>query len=60
MNIPIYEMRTALLHLINEVSGLEAFEMEIREAIGNTNWNVLMLTRDNARAVMRATGGPNK
>ncbi len=53
MSIPIDEMRTALLHLINEVSGLEAFEMEIREAIGNTNWNVLMLTRDNARAVMR-------
>jgi len=32
----------ALRKLANEVSGLRAFEPEIRAAIGNTNWSVLM------------------
>lgn len=31
----------ALRRLANEVGGLKAFEPEVRQAIGNTNWAVL-------------------
>ena len=35
------EMRQTLQKLANEVGGLIAFEPEVRQAIGNTNWAVL-------------------
>lgn len=40
------------LKLINEVFGLAAFEQEIREIIGNTNWEVLALRTREARAAL--------
>lgn len=43
------------LKLINEVFGLAAYEGEIREIIGNTNWEVLALRTREARA---AVSGP--
>ena len=42
----------ALRKLEAEVSGLAAFEIEVREAIGNTNWNVLVLRRNEARQAL--------
>ena len=42
----------ALRKLEAEVSGLAAFEIEMREAIGNTNWNVLVLRRNEARQAL--------
>ena len=42
------------LKLINEVFGLAAFEHEIREVIGNTNWNVLAERARDARAAYPA------
>lgn len=40
------------LKLINEVFGLAAFEGEIREIIGNTNWEALALRTREARAAL--------
>ncbi|SOC45713.1 hypothetical protein SAMN05892877_117102 [Rhizobium subbaraonis] len=42
------------LKLINEVFGLAAFENEIREVIGNTNWKVLAERARDARAAYPA------
>ena len=43
----------ALRKLEAEVSGLAAFEIEVREAIGNTNWSVLVLRRNEARQALK-------
>lgn len=52
------ELYEALWKLANECDGLRAFEDEIRDAIGNTNWNVLRLRVDEARAaLLKASGG---
>jgi hypothetical protein len=40
-----------LARLVNEVSALRAFEHEVRQAIGNTNWEVLMRRRTEAKLV---------
>jgi hypothetical protein len=40
-----------LRKLATEVGGLKAFEPGVREAIGNTNWTVLMQRLDEAEAV---------
>ena len=51
------ELHEAGRKLAAEVGGLRAFESEIREAIGNTNWSVLMnrLVGMDA-AIAKATG----
>jgi len=40
------KMAAAAKKLRNEVSGLEAFERGVRSEIGNANWSVLKLRRD--------------
>ncbi len=45
-------LREALWKLSNEVGGLSIAELEIRQAIGNTNWSVLMLRKDEAKAAL--------
>lgn len=45
-------LRVAMWKLANECDGLRAFEDELRDAIGNTNWNVLRLRVDEARAAL--------
>lgn len=51
------EEHDALTKLTNEVDGLCAFEIEIREAIGNTNWAVLRQRVEEARAVLAKAEG---
>jgi hypothetical protein len=46
------EISTALRKLANEVGGLRAFEPQVRAAIGNTNWEVLMHHQAEALAVL--------
>lgn len=46
---------TALRKLAAEVSGLRVFEPEVRLAISNTNWSVLMLRLDEADALLTRT-----
>lgn len=50
------QAREALRKLANEVCALSAFEAAVREAIGNTNYSVLMLRRDEARTVLQEDG----
>ena len=45
----------ALRKLTAEVGGLKAFEPGVREAIGNTNWTVLMQRLDEAVAALSRT-----
>lgn len=45
----------ALRKLAAEVGGLKAFEPGVREAIGNTNWTVLMQRLDEAGAALSCT-----
>ena len=45
----------ALRKLATEVGGLKAFEPGVREAIGNTNWRVLMQRLDEAEAALSRT-----
>lgn len=45
----------ALRKLAAEVGGLKAFEPGVREAIGNTNWTVLMQRLDEAEAALSRT-----
>lgn len=45
----------ALCKLAVEVGGLKAFEPGVREAIGNTNWTVLMQRLDEAVAALSRT-----
>lgn len=47
----------ALRKLAAEVGGLKAFEPGVREAIGNTNWTVLMQRLDEAEAVPSPDAG---
>lgn len=51
------DMLAALEKLANEVEGLGAFEPEIREAIGNTNWSVLRLRMTEAHAAIAKARG---
>lgn len=44
-----------LRRLAAEVGGLKAFEPGVREAIGNTNWTVLMQRLDEAEAALSRT-----
>lgn len=46
----------ALEKLANEVDALCAFEPEVRAAIGNTNFSILMERRDLARNVLARAG----
>jgi hypothetical protein len=48
-----FEMRGALLKLANECDALRAFEADIRAIVGNTNWNVLRLRVEEARAILK-------
>ncbi len=48
----ITEHVEALRKLAAEVGGLKAFEPGVREAIGNTNWTVLMQRLDEAEAAL--------
>lgn len=48
----ISELRDALHKLCCDVAGLEAFEVGVREAIGNTNWNCIQHFLTNARAAL--------
>lgn len=45
----------SLRKLTAEVGGLKAFEPGVREAIGNTNWTVLMQRLDEAEAALSRT-----
>ena len=45
----------ALRKLAAEVGGLKAFEPGVRDAIGNTNWTVLMQRLDEAEAALSRT-----
>ena len=45
----------SLRKLAAEVGGLKAFEPGVREAIGNTNWTVLMQRLDEAEAALSRT-----
>jgi hypothetical protein len=47
--------QNALLRLVNECDALRAFEADIRAIVGNTNWSVLRLRVDEARAVLNPT-----
>lgn len=50
----------ALSFLANEVDGMRAFEDEVRQVIGHTNWSVLAVRLKEARAaLLQATGGEN-
>jgi len=46
-------MRITLRNLSCDVEGLKAFEYGVRQAIGNTNWTVLMEFNDRARAIAK-------
>ena len=46
------ELREMVRSLANQISGLGAFEHEVREVIGNTNWNVKMHWVDEARKLL--------
>lgn len=52
------EAREALRKLANEVGGLRAFEHEVRQAVSNTNWNVLMLRLQEAGAALTPPAQP--
>lgn len=44
--------KVALRKLVNEVAGLGMFGPEIKALIGNTNWEVLALRVQEARAAL--------
>lgn len=52
------ELLSALSSLANEASGLSAFEAQIREVAGHTNWKCIQGRIKEARAaIAKATGG---
>lgn len=51
----VERLRGALVRLRNEVGGLACAEIEIRQAVGNTNWNCLELRVNEAHAVLDET-----
>lgn len=51
------DLLKALRFLTNEVGGLRGFEDGLREVIGNTNWECLMLRLNQADAAMAKAGG---
>lgn len=52
----ILVLEEALRKLTNEVAAIGAFAFDIRELIGETNWNVLTLRLQEARAALRGDG----
>ena len=53
-------LRAACERLANEVSGLRAFEHEVRDAISNTNWEVLALREREAREALRGSASDSE
>ena len=48
-------LRKALRQFANELDGMRAFEPEVVAVISRTNWNVLRLRIDEARAALGET-----
>ena len=51
-------LKEALESLANEASGFRMAEPEIRQIVGNTNWNCLMLRVEQAREALELSNNP--